>query len=342
MPKNLELIEIRMRDIAVANAQEFFRLRYRRAVPVVLLCRLPTLKHTSVIRCSPIDHYFGAVTDYPAFSSALYSYTSTHLIPSDSFYEGFLEEMRSAGINKKALPRALFAHYAQWGAYGERISPALGGEFASAALDGRVASAFVPDEFVEELIQHWERQFEQFDSRALQLAPEPLNDIVGDPRFDLVPRRSGVAYQSADYEAFAANAFASEREEEKTSVRLKQLVAEIERGEPAALDLFPLHRVRIAPSIFLKTSHAYPSPPWERAQLRARLIRSLGYVWHYPTVLNMFEELKIKPLRNGDRRGQALDQILSDLGAYLDDMRRTYPVIEENPLTSQESSLPAP
>ncbi len=337
MAKSFELIEIGMRDIAIANAQEFFQLGYRRTVPVILLCRLPTLKHTSAIRCAPVDHYFRAITDYPVFSSSLYSHTSAHLIPSDSFYEGFLEEIQSAGVNKKALPRALFAPYAQWGAYGERMRPALGGEFAGAALDGRAASAFVPDELVERLIRHWERQFEQFDFRALQPAPEALNDIVGNPRFDLVPGRSGVTYQSPDYEAFAANTFVSERAEENASIRLKQLVAELESGQPAAPELFPLHTVKLVPSIFLKTSHPYPSPPWERAQLRARLIRSLGYVWHYPAVLGMFEDLKNKPLRAGDKRDLALDQIRSDLGAYLADMRRAYPVIEEDPFTSQES-----
>ena len=331
MRNNFEVINVEMRDIAVANAQQFFELGLRRTHPVALLCKLPTLKHTSVIRCAPLNTYFCGIREYPTFDSALHAYTSTHLIPSDSFYEGFLGEMRKNGIKKDLLPRNCFAHYSQWGGYGSQMKDSFGMKFVGTALDKRVESAFVPDEMVDRVIEHWGRQFEQFGAVALHAAPEALNAMVAEPLFSENIRLSKVPYRSADYGTFGHNVFLDPHEEEWTSVRLKQMVDELERGEAVVPDLFPLHMVKSVPSVYLRDSHAYPSPAWDRAQLRAKLIRLLGSVWHYPSALIMYENLKDKPLRANDGRNQVLDEILSNLEKYLSDIRTKYPVINENP-----------
>lgn len=333
MANAFEVMEVEMRDLGVASALEFHRLNYRRDVPVILLCRLPSLKHTSVIRCSPLDTYFCAVTDYRAFFHALYAYEST-LVKDDSFYAGFLKEMRRSGIKKDLLPRSLFSGYSLWGAYG---SQQRGTEFGKQSgndysLVGRAVSAVVSDDAVQGVIDYWTRQLVAFGEQATCPAPESLNEFIDDPRFNLVPQRSRLPYLSPDYEALSTNLFLEPRQEELAMSRLRSMVSLLEQGEVVVPDLFPLHVIRCTPSVSLNADD--PPTRWERAYLRSRLIRLLGYVWHYSSVIADLDALKRKSLQVEGKQAKMLDDILTNLDCYISDMQSKYPVIEENPLAA--------
>lgn len=338
MPPKFETVEIDLRDVAIANTREFFKLGFRKNVPVVLICRLGDLDHSSLIRCSPLNTYFSGIGDYPAFSRGLHDYTSSSLVDSTDFYKGFLNELMKAGIDKTQLPKQLFSYYAHWGAYCKQTKGAFRSKFNGVAFDGRVGSALVPDKAVPAVLRYWNHQLEQFGRLSFYAADEELNEVVGDPLFDFAQSKSWGRFSSPDYAALAGNVFLNPGDEEVALVRLREILHRLRDSEDFVPDLFPLHMVKVTPSISLMSSASYPEKAnadraWERALLRSKIVRRLGYVWQYPTIVSRLSNLRDGNLRAEDDRCSMLDEIEFELEGYLSDMQKRYPVIGENPLS---------
>jgi len=332
MSQHFDILEVGLNDILFKSGLEFVESKYRQSRATLLLCRFPALKHTCIIRCAPIGRYFCGLKDYWSFWSALYTYTSEKLIPDDAFYDAFIQELKKAKITKDMLPRELFASYAEWGAYGAAERKGFGKKFDGKVLNSRAAGVFVPDEMVFKVIQYWESQLDQMQSRALYDAPEDLNAVVANPNFSEVPWASRISYPSPDYDSLVTNVFVSPSKEKATNKRLAELIDALEQGETNVLQLFPLHMVRLVPSVFIPLELWRVPAAEARARMRARVIRLLGFVWHYPSVLDMISNLQDRQLTLPEEHKQAVDLALSELNAYVQDMRERYPAIEQNPL----------
>ena len=200
------------------------------------------------------------------------------------------------------------------------------------SLVGRAVSAVVSDDAVQGVIDYWTRQLVAFGEQATCPAPESLNEFIDDLRFSQMPNLSMLPYSSPDYDALATNVFLVPQEEELVMTRLRSMVSRLEQGEVVVPDLFPLHVIRCTPSVTLIAGD--PPIRWERAYLRSRLIRLLGYVWHYSSVISILDSLKSKSLQVVGKQANMLDDILTNLDCYISDMRSKYPVIEENPLAA--------
>ena len=327
----LEEREIQLTDLVVEDAEAFFELGFRRAEATALVCRLPSLGHTSVVVCAPLDRYLCGVQEYPQLRNALYTYTTAELISSDAFYDAFLGTLKKAGIKKELVPKALFAPYAQWGAYGTEMRPAFGKLFRGLSFDRRITSALVPDSLVNKVIDHWRTQITQFGDYAWCDAPESLNRLIDDPAFSEIPDRSSIAYESEDYDALVRNSFVSEEDEEHAVTRLREIVACLEIGDSRCVRLFPLHVAKATPGIHLGRKPRLPRLTWERVELRAKATRLLGWPWHYPSIKSQLDAVSERRRLFRDEEA-FLQGIEADLRNYMIRMEEKYPVILQNPL----------
>jgi hypothetical protein len=337
-PARIGVIQVAMVDVTVQSAEEFLKLSYRQEEAVILRCAVPSLSHTSVIICSPLNHYFCALREYPVFARALNDYTAATLIPSDTFYKGLMAEARMNRIKKDTFPRGLFAPYAYWGAYGASMHGAIGKDFNSFTLQERVRSCFVPDAAVDRVIQHWINQLEAFGQDSFYVAKEELNQLLGSPGFSEVPDNSKIPYQSPDLYALTRNVFPNPEHEGLAMARLREIVSKLEQADRDVIKLFPLHMVKSSPSVYLNLAkHSFPGLAWERAILRSKVVRLLGWIWHYPSIATQLAGLKEKRLQFGDERDAVFGSIVSELETYLLEMEQKYPIILENPLNGSSS-----
>lgn len=328
----LETHKVRLLALTMREAADLIAIGDRDMATSIAVCNLPLAAHKSVIVRAPIDHYLCAVQEYPVFFDALHRYTSECLVPSEDFYEAFVRELRQAKLKKDYFPKILFSPYCGSGAFTKSMHSPFGKKFPIFAYERRVLSFLVPDDSAERVVDYLQRMFRQTGSAALTQAEEGLVQMTSHPGFSEIPNRSSIPYLSPDYDALASNVFAESKDEQAAMLRLQDIVCKLERQESNIINLFPLHMVKVAPSVFVRKDSTFPGMAWDRATLRAKIIGLLEWVWHYPSVVSQLAQLRCKLTDFDAARAEALAEIIFHLESYCQRMETKYPVIVENPL----------
>jgi hypothetical protein len=298
------------------------------------------LGHTgfsSVIICSERDEYLASMGFgvFPVSNGNLITLAASLEIAPD-FEDKLAAALKSAGIQPQNFPAGLCSPLDRKSRIGTKFPRGLGAKFDAFAWAYRISSAVVPNRAIDTTVDFVQAQSDQFGALATVPAPEEIDRIIWRPDFSEIPSRSTVSYDSEDFGTFAALAQLSKEERAKVLDRLEYLLELAQDRLQNAISLFPLHHVRLAPQLYLPGACSATD---ERIVLcRARLIRRLGWPWHYQAAtswLTKYQNYQIPRLPNQEK---LLLECSQEISAFLESIEIRFPVVLSRPF---EDSLNA-
>jgi hypothetical protein len=317
-------------QLAVKSVREF-NLKFRGERPQVLLSRFAEVAFTSVVLVAPQGCVFRAIKKYPAFDDALGLYTSSSLIPDESFYEKFINEFRKFGIASDFIPRGLFSPYDRFGGYGPKgRRPPVGRKSAyGLGLAGRAESAFVPSGCVSDIVEYWAEQLKQFQELSFLRLDPATDGLTSNPAVGIDGATSlHLNSRAGDFLALCVNTFVNPEEETQAMLRLRELEVEFRTNGPGNLNLLPGDYLKAAPSLWLGKSPLAA----ERLVLRASILKHAKWLWNYSKVLAGIDDLEDRLDAIAIEEKPSIKTALGDLREFIDLVNSSYPVVRENPI----------
>jgi hypothetical protein len=327
-------IEVEAKDLA-GQTFESLTAMYRGDKPLVLITDLMHLKGYTVLNVfAPIHASFWSA---PGESRRACSDSVAHLFGSATARELFMKDLRHAKIRKTDPQLRLFHAYAQRLKVAGGSVPNLGEGRLNYSEGWRFASIGVPTQLKQAALALLEREVCEFGKHAFFRIDESVR--LTDPR-----RRSSVGsflFHNIDLLSFSTPADRAQVKQEVLA-ELKWVVKRLEDGTPFDTPIEPIWMIKGQVGFYLMPAMGQNAPDSEDPiskeifAYRARLVRLLGWPHQYHSVVRALagfreqaEDLKLDSFSPYD--------VVVELGAYIDDMRRRYPVLE---VEAFEASLP--
>jgi hypothetical protein len=329
-------IEVDVTDFAGATFESLTE-KYRGHKPLVLTTDMVNLKGYTVLNIfAPLHAAFWSA---PSFNGSLGACRDSvvHLFGSDAARDLFMKDMRLAKIRKTDPQLRLFHAYADILKISGRGVPNLGEGRLNYSEKWRFASVGVPTQLKQAALALLEREVAEFGKYAFFRIDESVH--LTDPR-----RRSSVGsfvFHNIDLLSFSSS---QERDQVKQEVlsELKWLVKRLEDGTAFDTPIEPIWMIKGQVGFYLMPAIDKSGPDWEDPlakeilSYRARVVRRLGWPQQYHSVVRALsgfreqtQELELTTFSPYD--------VVAELEAYLDDMRRLYPVLE---VTSFDAGAP--
>jgi hypothetical protein len=315
-----------------------FHEKYRTDHRRLLVVTLGGTGFSSVVICSARDEYLASLGFgvFPDCSGDLLTLAAA-LGNDDEFGRKFAVALKDAGIEPQRFPVGLCSPLDQMSRIGNNFPRGVGKKFDAFAWAYRISSAIVPNAAVETAIDFVKRQSEQFEALAAIPAPEEVDGVIWHPDFSEIPSRSAIVFESDDFETFAALGQLST--EQKTNVlgRLEELLELSQDRLESAIRLFPLHHVRLAPQLYLPPTSSAAD---ERIVLcRARLIRRLGWPWHYQAVTSWLTKYQNYRIPRPPNHEKVLLECSQEIAEFLRSVEVRFPIVLSRPF---ERSIAVP
>lgn len=312
-------------DLRVSHPLQFLQ-RMVAARPRILVCEIPEIEYSTVILCAPRNKYLASVgfEVFPRASDDLRGDVERR-VTDETFHVRFLATMKAAGIMQSTFPVGLFSPYDQWGSYGTRPHGPLGKKFDAFAWGHRISSAFVPNRHLDSAKAYALRQLEDFGPLGFVDAPESIDAIVANPRFSEIPNTSPIRYSSPDYLTFAPTPRLGKDEKDLALARVDLLINRLEAGDRDVVDLFPLHAIRVAPQLFV--SPVGTEIDFRIVERRARLLRKLGWPWHYTYASIWLAKSRAAEMEIPDEYRSLFSSTVEQVTAFLREIEDKYPIV---------------